>query len=57
MTSRRQALSALGLSKTAETVVGSERPQALEGITPGRTVALPLSDAEAAARAAAAARG
>lgn len=33
-----------------ETVVGSERPQALEGITPGRTVALTLQDAAAAAR-------
>jgi len=33
-----------------ETVVGSERPQALEGIAPGRTVTLTLSDAGAAAR-------
>jgi biotin carboxylase len=35
-------------------VVGSERTQALEGIAPGRTVTLPFSDAEAAARAIAA---
>jgi len=33
-----------------ETVVGSERPQALEGLAPGRTVTLTLSDAGAAAR-------
>jgi biotin carboxylase len=32
-------------------VVGSEERQALEGIAPGRTVTLPLSDPEAAARA------
>ena len=32
-----------------ETVVGSERPQALEGIAPGRTVALTLKNAAAAA--------
>jgi biotin carboxylase len=41
-----QAAERLGV----EAVVGSERPQALEGITPGRTVALTLSDAEKAAR-------
>jgi len=34
-----------------EPVVGSEHRQALEGIAPGRTVTLPLSDPEAAAHA------
>ena len=33
-----------------ETVVGSERPQALLGIAPGRTITLSLHDAAAAAR-------
>jgi biotin carboxylase len=33
-----------------ETVVGSDRPQALEGLAPGRTLALALADAGEAAR-------